>query len=158
MGTHFILCFCPNLCQFLHVRCEFLWLSSLHIRIMKWSSKRDSWSEICHHDEDYFMRLRQRICARWSTVQHQTKFFYFVALKCAGLPDHHILTDYGTLYFNKYQLTNCLNVVGIEPVTFGLLVAGSIPKVVSSISCAAEQFFSLPEHAQSNISKNQTED
>jgi hypothetical protein len=34
------------------------------------------------------------ICARWSTVQHQTKLFYFVALKFAGLPDNHILTGY----------------------------------------------------------------
>jgi hypothetical protein len=33
----------------------------------------------------------------WGTVQHQTKAFYFVALKFAGLPDHHILTDYGDI-------------------------------------------------------------
>ena len=71
-----------------------------------------------------------------------------------NLLSHHILTDYGTLYFNKYQLTNFLNAVGIEPVIFGLLVAGSIPKVVSSISCASEQFLSLPEHAQSNINED----
>ena len=28
------------------------------------------------------------------TAQHQTKVFYFVALKFAGSPDHHILIDY----------------------------------------------------------------
>jgi hypothetical protein len=28
------------------------------------------------------------------TVQHQTKVFYFVALKIAVRPDHDILTDY----------------------------------------------------------------
>ena len=43
------------------------------------------------------MKLRQRICARRGTavVQHQTKVFYFVTLKFAGHPDHHILIDYG---------------------------------------------------------------
>jgi hypothetical protein len=39
------------------------------------------------------MKSRQRICARQGTVQHKTKVFYFVALKFAGLPDHHILTN-----------------------------------------------------------------
>ena len=41
------------------------------------------------------MKLRQRIRARPGTVQHETKLnaFYFVALKFAGLPEHHILTD-----------------------------------------------------------------
>jgi hypothetical protein len=37
------------------------------------------------------MKLRQRICARRGTVQHQTKAFYFVALKFGGIPDHHSL-------------------------------------------------------------------
>jgi hypothetical protein len=40
------------------------------------------------------MKLRQRISARSGTVQHQTKAFYFVALKFAGVPDRHILIDY----------------------------------------------------------------
>jgi hypothetical protein len=41
------------------------------------------------------MKLRQRIRAWQGTVQHETKLnaFYFVALKFAGLPEHHILTD-----------------------------------------------------------------
>jgi hypothetical protein len=30
--------------------------------------------------------VETRICARRGTVQHQTKVFYFVALKFAGLP------------------------------------------------------------------------
>jgi hypothetical protein len=60
------------------------------------------------------MKLRQRICARWGTVQHQTKAFYFVALKFAGFPDHHILTDSGwprnavskcPLVFNKFLIS-----------------------------------------------------
>jgi hypothetical protein len=62
------------------------WLSSLYFRIMKWSSNRDSWDETCNHDGLYLMKLRQRICARWGTVQHQTNAFYFVALKFAGIP------------------------------------------------------------------------
>jgi hypothetical protein len=40
------------------------------------------------------MKLRQRTCARWGTVQYQTKVFYFVALKFARLPDHYILIEY----------------------------------------------------------------
>jgi hypothetical protein len=40
------------------------------------------------------MKLRQRISARSGIVQHQTKAFYFVALKFAGVPDRHILIDY----------------------------------------------------------------
>ena len=31
------------------------------------------------------------------TVQHQTKVFYFVTLKFAGSPDHHILIDYALM-------------------------------------------------------------
>jgi hypothetical protein len=47
------------------------------------------------------MKLRQRICAPWGTVQHQTtKTFNFVALKFAWPPDHRILTDYDQ---NKVQ-------------------------------------------------------
>ena len=46
--------------------------------------------------DNILMKLRQRICARRGAVQHQTRALYFVALKFAGLPDHHILTDYGT--------------------------------------------------------------
>jgi hypothetical protein len=30
-----------------------------------------------------------------STVQHQTKVFYFLLLDFARLPDHHIFTGYG---------------------------------------------------------------
>jgi hypothetical protein len=38
------------------------------------------------------MKFRQKICAQWGTVQHQTKVFYFVALKFARILDHPILT------------------------------------------------------------------
>jgi hypothetical protein len=38
--------------------------SWLYFRIMKQSSNRDSWDETCNHDEQYLMKLRQRICAR----------------------------------------------------------------------------------------------
>ncbi len=40
------------------------------------------------------MKFRQRICARWETVQHQRKDFCFVALNFAGLSDHDIITNY----------------------------------------------------------------
>ena len=49
------------------------------------------------------MKLRQRICARSGTVQHQTKLFYFVALKFAGIPDLNILIDYVIPYM-KHNL------------------------------------------------------
>ncbi len=31
-------------------------------------------------------------------VQHQTKDFYFMALKFVGLPDHDILIDYACIF------------------------------------------------------------
>jgi hypothetical protein len=50
------------------------------------------------------MKLRQRICTRWDTVQHQTKVFYFVVLKFAGLPDQQILTNHAlTLWYSKFK-------------------------------------------------------
>jgi hypothetical protein len=39
------------------------------------------------------MKMKQMICAPRGTVQYQTKVFYFVALKFAGLPDNDILTN-----------------------------------------------------------------
>ena len=49
------------------------------------------------------------ICARWGTVQHQTRVLYFVALKFAGIPDHRILIDYApdegpSLEMSKFSL------------------------------------------------------
>jgi hypothetical protein len=39
------------------------------------------------------MKLRQRICARWRTVDNQTNVFYFVTLKFAVIPYHHIINE-----------------------------------------------------------------
>ena len=44
-------------------------------------------------DDELLIKLRERICARRGTVQHQTKVLYFVALKFAANSDYHIVID-----------------------------------------------------------------
>ena len=51
------------------------------------------------HDEQYLMKLRQRICARRGTVQHQTKFSTGCIKKRRPLEIKHLL-KFECLYFN----------------------------------------------------------
>jgi hypothetical protein len=81
-------CFCSsyvNLCTVTVI------LNSLYFHIIKRLSNRDSWV-VTSNREEYiiFNEFGQRICARWSTVQYETKGFCCVALKFTELPNNMI--------------------------------------------------------------------
>jgi hypothetical protein len=52
--------------------------------------------------------LRQRICARWGTVQHQTNFFYF-------LPDFQTITSWHIMVLSIFNCFIISTLVGKLP-------------------------------------------